>query len=117
MSSLGSDGSGGGALKVSALPTDSSPKPVFGSQPGVSRSRADRRIACAIWSSVSVGRAARTQAAAAATIGAEKLVPLWTSYPSLVASSSSAGGTAVMICSPGADRSISALAFEKYELL
>ena len=45
-------------------------------------------------------------------MGAAKLVPLWRCQPAGL----SALGTAVMICSPGAERSIAALALEKNEL-
>ena len=116
MSSLGSAGSGGGAAYWSAAPTLSTPKPVSGCQPGWSWSTADSRTAWLTWSAVSSGRAARTQATAADTIGAAKLVPLWRSQPSWTPSPSRAGGTAVMIASPGAERSIAALVFEKNEL-
>ena len=64
---------------ASARPTDSTPKPVSGSQPSRPTSRAESRTAWLTWSAVSSGRAARTQATAAATIGAAKLVPLWRS--------------------------------------
>ena len=76
--SLGSAGSAGGsrlASTASAAPMLSTPKPVSGSQPGRSTSRAVSRTAWTTWSGLSSGRAARTQAIAAETIGAAKLVP------------------------------------------
>ncbi len=75
MSSLGSSGSVGGAGRRSAAARSSAPQPVEMSQPGRCRSRADRRRTSATWSGVSLGRSAMTHAAAAATSGAEKLVP------------------------------------------
>ena len=76
--SLGSAGSWIGSLSagtLSAAPTLSTPKPVSASQPGRPTSRALRRTAWTTRSGVSSGRAARTHAIAAETIGAEKLVP------------------------------------------
>ena len=75
MSSLGSSGSRGGGFLPSAAPTSSSPKPVPLSKPLRPRSRAESRTTCAAWSGERSGRAARIQATAAETIGAEKLVP------------------------------------------
>ena len=51
------------------------PKPVSASKPGAPRSRPERRMTSSTWLASSVGRAVQTQAAAPATIGAEKLVP------------------------------------------
>ena len=81
---MGSSGSWIGSLSTgicSAAPTLSTPKPVSGSQPGrltpsgATTSVALRLTASTTRSGVSSGRAARTQAIAADTIGAEKLVP------------------------------------------
>ncbi len=76
MSSLGSCGSAAGVRSASAPVIDSSPKPVAESQPLLPRSIAEARSAEATWSTFRFGRAARSHAAAAATIGAEKLVPV-----------------------------------------
>ena len=69
-------------------------------------------------SGVRSGRAARTHAIAAETIGALKLVPDCREYPSWALSGSgNAGGTAVRMSTPGALRSIASLEFEKSALL
>ena len=51
-----------GRVQRSALPTWTSPYPVFGSQPSRSRSIADSLTTCASWSTVSFGRTAATHA-------------------------------------------------------
>ena len=90
------------ASAASAAPTSSSAEAGRGSQPLRPRSRADSRTTWATWSGVRSGRAARTQATAAATIGAEKLVPS-TSRVAVLGRrrSSSAGGTAVRMPTAG----------------
>ena len=71
-------------------------------------------MAWATWNGVSSGRAARTQPAAAATIGAANDVPLTAAKPTPLAapSSSWAAGTPVRIPMPGAVRSTAALSLE-----
>src|SRR3954467_5768955 len=75
-------------------------------------SLAVKRTRSTAWSGNRSGLMSRTQAIAAVTIGAEKLVPDCSSQPSLVPSSSNAGGTAVVMPTPGAARSSAALRFE-----
>ena len=74
-SSFGSSGSRGGTGAASAFGMSSSPQPDCGSKPAGPMSRALRRISSKIWVTSSVGRTVQTHAAAADTIGAEKLVP------------------------------------------
>ena len=75
MSSFGSYGSLGGVGARTAAPRSSAPQPVEMSHPGRAMSRAERRRISATWSAERRGLWASTQAAAALTMGAAKLVP------------------------------------------
>ncbi len=75
MSSFGSSGSGGGAGAAIDAGMFTIPQPLPLSKPGGPMSRAPSRRTAASCETVSVGRSVQTQAAAALTIGAEKLVP------------------------------------------
>src|SRR3954452_11888697 len=113
-SSLGSSGSAAGAAWGSAPGGWRTPNPVEACQPGLPTSRAPRRTTCAAWYGVSSGRAARTQATAAETIGAENDVPDTSAKPSGLPSGSKAVGTPARTSSPGALRSTAELWLEKY---
>ena len=75
MSSFGSSGSRTGVGNASADGMFSIPKPVARSNPGASMSWAEKRMTSKSWVLSSSGRSVQTQADAAETIGAEKLVP------------------------------------------
>src|SRR5438105_110276 len=111
MSSFGSCGSDVGASLESAAGMLSSPKPVSMSNCWSQMSVALNRIRSniCVWSRLD--RVDQTHAVAAATIGAEKLVPLTFSQPAL----EKLNGIAATMSSPGAARSTASLAFEKYE--
>jgi hypothetical protein len=81
MSSFGSWGSSRGARRASARGIEMTPKPVLRSNPARPTSRAENRSRLKSWSLVSRGRADQIQLAAAATIGAEKEVPLTLHQP------------------------------------
>ena len=92
MSSFGSSGSSAGAGSDSAPAMLSTPNPVAFSYPGSPTSRAPRRTTWPAWNGVSSGRAARTHATAAATIGEANDVPASAAKPSGVPSGSNAAG-------------------------
>src|SRR5689334_14303687 len=74
MSSFGSKGSVGGVGAARAPGMSTIPQPLALSKPGAPTSRAVERRICDSCETVSVGRSVHTQAAAADTSGAEKLV-------------------------------------------
>ena len=109
MSSLGSSRSFGGTGAVSAAGRFTRPYPVRSSKPGELMSRADSRSISATCPASSSGWTVHSQAAAAATIGEEKLVPA-TAFQIV---GSVGWGTA--IDSPGAARSTAAFPVENDE--
>src|ERR1700756_2945085 len=101
-SSFGSCGSfcGVGAAKAAAMFTI--PYPVWVLKPDGPTGCAVERRMSATWLTVSVGRAVHNQAAAAATIGAAKLVP---ESPLETPDASCESGTEAVTSIPGAARS------------
>src|SRR5581483_5232207 len=110
MSSFGSSGSSGGGAAVSAPGMFRRPQPLELSKPGGPISFALERSTPAICDAVSVGRTVQTHAAAAATIGAEKLVPERFDWYPL---GSRESGTAPVMLTPGAAMSTAGELVEK----
>ena len=102
MSSFGSNGSTVGVAVSSRRGTSSIPKPVARSLPAGVMSRAARRRSSSNCVFSSSGRTVQAHASAAATIGAEKLVPLAVPKPDSERLSGSAMGMSV----PGATTSM-----------